>query len=48
MNETTITGTMTPKLVDEVQRVAQRFMDKQVKIVIQEFNGEEKSWRRKD
>jgi hypothetical protein len=46
--EIQVTGVMNDELVEELQRIAQRFMGKQVKVIIQEFNGEEKSRRRRE
>jgi hypothetical protein len=46
--EIQVTSVMNDELVKELQRIAQRFMGKQVKVIIQEFNGEEKSRRRRE
>jgi hypothetical protein len=46
--EIQLTGVMNDELVEELQRIAQRFTGKQVKVIIQEFNGEEKSRRRRE
>jgi hypothetical protein len=39
---------MDDSLIEELQRVAQRFVGKQVKVIIQEFNGDERPRRRKE
>jgi hypothetical protein len=45
--ETQLTGIMNPELIEELQRVAQQFIGKQVRGVIQEVNGEQRSRRRR-
>jgi hypothetical protein len=43
--ETQLTGMMDEELITELQRIAQRFLGKQVKVVVQEWNGQEKKPR---
>lgn len=40
--ETQLTGVMDEELITELERIAQRFLGKQVKVVIQEDNGQKK------
>jgi hypothetical protein len=45
MMETQLSGVMDDQLIEELQRIAQRFLGKQVRIIIEENNGEKRRKR---